>query len=185
MPGIQTQLPVREGRSGQQTKAESIPVTIASDQDGSGYQGNSGHVISDTGAYLLAVRNDGGSTMLSTADGNYSPVAVDAFGRLLISPDSPVVISQAQPTFAAGQDTINTSAVQLNGGLSRVARSGVTLKSVSGNSGRVYIGTSSSITTSSGYELAAGESVTLPVNNINLIWMIGSAASQQVSWLVV
>jgi len=66
---------------------------------------------------------------------------------------------------------------------------GVVVKAAAGNSGKVYVGnsdvTADSAAATDGFELSAGEAVTLEVDNVNKIWVIGSAVSQKVFWLTV
>lgn len=54
-----------------------ISVTNGSDK-----AEDAAHASGDIGTFVLAVRNDGGATSLTSADGDYSPVAVDEFGRI-------------------------------------------------------------------------------------------------------
>jgi hypothetical protein len=58
----------------------------------------------------------------------------------------------------------------------------VTVKANNGNSGTVYVGVTG-VTTSTGFELGAGESVSLPVDNTNRIFVIANAASQTISYV--
>lgn len=73
------------------------------------------------------------------------------------------------------QVTISTSAVQL---ASNTCIKGVIIKALNGNTGTIYVGNSSGVTSSNGLELGAGESISLPLNNSNLIWVIASVANQ-------
>lgn len=41
------------------------------------------HASGDMGSFILAVRNDGAATTFTSANGDYSPIAVDANGRVL------------------------------------------------------------------------------------------------------
>lgn len=45
------------------------------------YHEDTAHVSGDTGAFILAVRNDT-NTALTSANGDYSPIAVDQYGRV-------------------------------------------------------------------------------------------------------
>lgn len=54
----------------------SVTTTDASDK-----AEDSAHVSGDTGSFILGVRNDNDAT-LTSADGDYSPLAVDQYGRL-------------------------------------------------------------------------------------------------------
>ena len=87
-----------------------------------------------------------------------------------------------QLSFNHGQVTVGTLAVQLP---SAGAAKGVLVKAHKGNSGTVYIGNSNAVSTTTGFELAAGEAVVIEVNNANLIWVIADTADQKVSWVAV
>lgn len=66
---------------------------------------------------------------------------------------------------------------------------GVTVRAATGNSGKVYIGnsdvTKDSNPATDGYELAAGQSVTINVNNVKNVYAIGSVNPQTVYWIAV
>jgi len=64
---------------------------------------------------------------------------------------------------------------------------GVTVKASSVNAGRIYVGYDNTVTQNTdpdndGFELSAGESVFIPVANINNIWLVASQASQKAFW---
>jgi len=84
-------------------------------------------------------------------------------------------------SFAHNQTSVGTSAVQL---ASNTSTKGVLVKAKSTNTGIIYVGNSSGVTSSTGFELLAGEAVLVPVNNSNLIYCIASASSQAVCLLV-
>lgn len=50
------------------------------------YLEDSAHVSGDAGIFIMAVRNDADAS-LTSADGDYSPIAVDEFGRLKVLAD--------------------------------------------------------------------------------------------------
>ena len=81
-------LVVREAQRGQATMAASIPVTLASDQTALAsnyeYAEDAVHGDGDTGAFVLAVRNDVLASLV-TADGDYAPFQVDALGALYVN----------------------------------------------------------------------------------------------------
>jgi len=53
----------------------------------------------------------------------------------------------------------------------------------SGNQ-KIYIGASSALTTSNGYELTVtGGSVRIPVDNLNKVWVIGESANSKVGFI--
>jgi len=88
----------------------------------------------------------------------------------------------ARSSFSHGQVTVGITAVQLP---SASAVKGVLVKAHKDNTGKVYVGNSSTVTTSTGFELAAGEAVVIEVDNANRIWVIADAADQKISWIAV
>ena len=58
----------------------------------------------------------------------------------------------------------------------------VTITALLNNTGKIYIGNESVTTTVFGAELLAGGSVTIPVNNLNLIYIIAEVANEGVSY---
>ena len=60
----------------------------------------------------------------------------------------------------------------------------VTIKTLSTNTGIVYVG-ASGVTTANGFELLAGESVSLDVSNLVNVFVIGSIAGQVIRYIAV
>ena len=58
---------------------------------------------------------------------------------------------------------------------------GVAIKARASNTGSVYVGVAG-VTTTTGYELAPGDTLTLPIDNISSVFIIG-AASDRVSYI--
>jgi hypothetical protein len=88
------------------------------------------------------------------------------------------------PTSGGGSNiSVGTTAVQLSA--TSVPCRSVSLKSAKANTGKVYVGFTSGITTSSGFELNSQESVTIAVSNLNKIYLIADAASQDVRYIYV
>ena len=84
------------------------------------------------------------------------------------------------------QTSVGTSAVAVSA--SAVPRNFTVIKALSTNTGRVFIGVSNGVLTTTGFELSAGESIAVPVAeaaNASGIWAIGSAASQTICvWVI-
>lgn len=80
-----------------------------------------------------------------------------------------------------GAKTVTTSASALSSSTDRLVN-GLTIKSVVGNAGVIYVGITG-VTTSTGYPLAAGESVHVGATNPAEIFVIGSAGSQDARWI--
>ena len=81
-----------------------------------------------------------------------------------------------------GQRTVGTTAVQLNSTASIQVR-GTSIVAFATNSGVIYIGDDSSVTSSTGFPLVAGNVVPWPTNDISSIWVISDTASQKVGYV--
>lgn len=81
-------------------------------------------------------------------------------------------------TVFSGQAAVTASAAALATNTSK----GVCVKALVANTINVYIG-SSGITTSTGHELAPGDSTCIPANNSNLIFTIASTTGASVSFI--
>lgn len=90
-------------------------------------------------------------------------------------------------TVAAGQDSVATAgtAEQLNGGTSLPVPQGstLTIRANSGLTGSMYVG-DSTVSSSTGYILAGGETVTLAVDDVAEVWIDTDSGGQGVSWVV-
>jgi len=130
---------------------------------------------------------DSQAVALTTALPSSSAIALvvrDAAQGIQTSANSrPVVVASDQQigrsNFVAGQTSVGLTQVQLP---NNPVYMSVTVKANNANSGTVYVGLTG-VTTSTGFELGAGESVSLPVDNTNRIFVIASAASQTISYV--
>lgn len=86
-----------------------------------------------------------------------------------------------------GQDSVTTAgtAVQLNGGTSLTIPAGAELvvRSDGGNAGNIYVG-DSDVSSSNGFVLGAGESVSVPTDDVNNVHIDADNNGEGVSWLV-
>lgn len=87
------------------------------------------------------------------------------------------------------KNSIGSTPVQMSS-TSYTVRVGVMVKASNVNVGRVYVGDSSLVTqntdpTNDGYELGPGDEIFIPVNDINLIWLVASQAGQKVFWMAI
>lgn len=76
-------------------------------------------------------------------------------------------------TFRSGQVTISGSAQQLS-----IIPKGVNsavIKALNGNVGVIYVGSDNSVSSATGFELAAGESIPVTLVNPSKLWVIGTA----------
>lgn len=190
---------------GQGLMAASLPVVLASNQSALPVTAASLPLPSGAATSVLQGTTN---TSLSSID-----TKTPALGQALAAASTPVVLTAVQltilstPVLAAGSNVIGTanvgtdvvssgtyggktvgaSAVQLIAA-SNPATKGVLVKADDSNTGSVYVGLSSSVTAdaggaNSGVRLAAGSSLLVPVLNANLIYLIASAASQNVAWM--
>lgn len=90
-------------------------------------------------------------------------------------------------TINTGQDSVTTAgtAVQLNSGTSLSVPNGssVAVRADGGNAGNIYVG-DSNVSSSNGFVLAAGESVSMPVNDVSKIHIDADNNGEGVSWIV-
>lgn len=134
----------------------------------------------------VVLTGEGANDIVDTADdlpNGYSRglVVREARKGQTTSDDSiPVVISSDQKIGKSNvvvfQETIGTSELQLaNNPLSY----SVTVKALNGNSAVVYVGVSG-VDASNGFELNAGESISLSIDNTNRLYVIASDINQKI-----
>ena len=85
----------------------------------------------------------------------------------------------------ADQLTVGATAVRYTSS-SLVMQMGVTIKAKAGNTGKVHVGFSDQVTTSTGFELSAGEALHLERTkcpDLTNLWFIATGASQGVCLL--
>lgn len=159
--------------------------------------------VSSTGGGGTAAYSDSGGTDrkgLVDADRHVQvdvvgalPAGTNAIGKL--SANSGVDIGDVDVTSSVNSSLdhgsnldIDTTAEQITS-TSFAAKFGVTVKAATGNTGTVYIGlsdvTAGTTAATDGFPLEPGESITLPVNNPNLLYAIASANNQKVFWSAV
>jgi hypothetical protein len=133
---------------------------------------------SDLSVVISDAQAAGNIAILQNTDSGYGLTIFEGSrGQKASASSIPVVISSDQAVQASlsnGQATIGTSATQLT---STVLKQGVVIKASNLNSGVIYLGVSG-VTTSNGFELSAGETVTLPITNTNLIYAIANDVNQ-------
>lgn len=97
------------------------------------------------------------------------------------STDYGLTVRPLRPPGAAailsGQQAVTASAVALASNSCRK----VIVKALQGNQFAIFIGPSG-VSTSTGYELGPGESVTLELSNTNLVFVIAAQTGASVSW---
>jgi hypothetical protein len=121
------------------------------------------------------------TTAPAPTNGQQVALQVDAGGNLKIADVFGVLTT-------GSKSAIGTTAVQIDA-TSVPALSGVTIRSSVSNSATVYIGpstvTAGTAAATDGIPLTPGESLAMPINNINLVYAIATAAGQEVFWMVI
>ena len=133
-------------------------------------------VLSDTTGNIALINTGSDS-------GNSLTVFESSRGKKIASNSIPVVVCDEQSVmdnFLSGQIEVGVTAVQLP---SNSLKNSINLKSSDSNTENIYIGNSNAITVSTGYELGVGESITIPINNSNLIYLIANSTNQIISYI--
>lgn len=81
-----------------------------------------------------------------------------------------------------GQTTVSTAGSEQVLGGDLALKSGVTVKALPGNTGVIYVG-SSTVTSSNGLVLEAGDQVFIDVSNVNLVYVDSAEDGDGVSWI--
>lgn len=121
-----------------------------------------------------------------TLTGTQKVVKIDNTGALVVSSTGTSTVSGTVNTNLNGlnvwqtsQASIGTSAVQL-AATPLATRSSVSVKALTTSNNMVYVGSTSSVTTSNGYALFNGDSIQLDLTAAGQIWAISGAAGQSV-----
>ena len=97
--------------------------------------------------------------------------------------------SDISPDFHTARTVIGTAAAQVVTTPMPNALKGVQLKAGPTNTGIVYVGksglTAGSAAATDGLPLQAGEGLFIPIKDVSKVFAIGSAAAQDLYWLVV
>ena len=99
------------------------------------------------------------------------------------------ITSETISSFDHGRNSdVDTAAEQITT-TSVTANFGVLVKAANGNTGKIFVGnsdvTADSADATDGFELGAGESLLVKVDNANKVYVIASAVNQAVYWFVV
>lgn len=157
---------------GQKAMAASVPVVIASDQS------------------TLTIQ----ATDLDTRNLVFATDKVDISGSTLgansgVDIGDVDVLTEVSSTFDHGSNRdVDTTAEQITTS-SITAKFGVLVKAANANTGTIYVGnsdvTAGTTDATDGFEIGAGESVLIKVDNANKVYAIASAINQIVYWMTV
>lgn len=133
-------------------------------------------VVSDTTGNIANINTTGDS-------GNSLTIFESSRGQKVASNSIPVVICNeqaVQSSFITDQQNVGLTVTQLS---SNTLKNSICIKASNSNTGIIYIGNSNLLTTSNGFALEAGECITLPITNSNLIYLVSDSASQNISYI--
>lgn len=134
----------------------------------------------DIGSFLLGVRNDN-NAVTTSADGDYSQISTDSTGRAKVNVDTEVASS-----FQHGANLdVDSGAAEQIVVVTTPAKHSVLIRAAKANTGTLYIGNSSGVTATNGMPLDHGESIELPIDNANKVWVIASADNQALAWVAI
>lgn len=87
-------------------------------------------------------------------------------------------------TALSGQITVTTAGTEVQGGNVPLPN-GVFIKALAANTGKIYVGNdgAGAISSSTGFELSAGELIIILVDNLNKLWFDASVNAQKVCWI--
>ena len=96
---------------------------------------------------------------------------------------STVISSIAQPTtLIHGVKTVTTAGTEVALTVSKSLKSGITIKALHSNTGIIYIGLNP-VTSSTGFQLTASESVFIEIHNPVIIYIDSSVNGEGVSYI--
>ena len=109
------------------------------------------------------------------------PVAVDpATGRLLTSTTGG---GSSPTTIFNGKTTVTTAGTRVTLASSQAVQS-ITVKALAANTGTIYVG-NATVSSSNGFQLAAGDSVSFDLSNLNTVNIDSSVNGEGVSYAAV
>ena len=137
------------------------------------------HVSGDTGIILMAVRTDTAAALAGTT-GDYTPLISDSSGRLHVG--GAVTSITVPPAIYHGKKTVTAAGTDETLASTQAILSGVTIKAEASNTGIMYVGTEN-VSSSDGFELAAGEQLFLEVANLTTVWLDCSVSGDGVTYI--
>lgn len=142
------------------------------------------------GTDLRALSTSSGGVLNVNIDGATSAVGVYAISNLGVNVASALplgtngigTVGTTPAVVNVGQKTVSTTAVQVSA-TSTVPTNGIIIRALSTNAASIFVG-GSGVTTSTGYELVAGESVSFTCN-LNTLYIISVASTtDKICWNV-
>jgi hypothetical protein len=82
----------------------------------------------------------------------------------------------------ANQKAVTTSPSQLST-TSTELRAGVTVIALPGNGATIYVGDTSGVSSSGGFPLAPSSAITIPIDNLDKVWLMTTSGTQTVGYI--
>lgn len=120
------------------------------------------------------------TTIIKSGDSDYQAI-VDSNGALRVVGSMPSGTINTDlnglPNFQTSQVAVGLTPVQLTI-TPLAARSALSLKAITTGSNIIYVGNSNTVSTSTGYPLFNGDSLSMDLTGTNVIYAVASAAAQ-------
>jgi len=115
------------------------------------------------------------------------PAGTNAIGKLAANSgvdigDVDVTSVSLPSTVINGKTTVTTITASVALGATETVVSGLNIKAEANNTGIIYVG-DSGVSSSNGYELAAGETVFLEIDDVATVYIIASVATEGVTYV--
>jgi len=92
------------------------------------------------------------------------------------------IIEEVPQQLNANQVTVTTAGSRVN--FISLASLSITIKALAGNTGLIYVG-GNTVDSSNGFELSAGDSISLAIDNHDEIWIDSSVSGEGISYMSV
>ena len=145
---------------------------------GAEYAEDSGHSSTDTGNFILGVRNDTLAALGGT-DGDYVPFQMNASGALYVEVASTVHPAGFASIGHGNNTAVGTSAEVL---ASSQACKHIDVMAAIANTGIIYVG-GSGVTAATGIALYAGDVYSVDIDNVNNIYVLASVDGEDVAYV--
>ncbi len=122
-------------------------------------------------------------TTLSTHTAKLNSIDTDT-GNMSTTLNAIETAVEVETSFKNGTETIGTTAGVLTS-TNHSSSKGVTLSVEMSNVGTIYIGYDSTVTSSNGFPLEAGDSMYIPIDNPNKIYCVASQSGQDIYWFAI
>ena len=90
------------------------------------------------------------------------------------------VITVSPTSIVSGKTTVTTAGTRVQ--LPTNTAVGIVIKALTSNTGTIYVG-SSLVSASIGFQLLAGDTVSVDISNTNVLWIDSSVSGEGVTWL--